>query len=193
MTYMLEDFQKAGGCGKSTVYATFKLCGITSKPDNAYTKEELERFKLARQMKKERKSDEEIADYFKVNLNCAAQQEEDEVNDCVAASAEEAAEIIDMQVAETMVGMYRGSAKKLVNAAPALAVQCLVEELNSSATKQRFAQLRSQLETGGGSPTAFLLQMAKSHRLAPSKLNSTSLPAASTESSNAEPENDGSS
>jgi hypothetical protein len=192
MTYMLEDFQKVGGCGKSTVYATFKLCGITSKGDNVYTKEELERFKLARQMKKERKSDKEIADYFKVNLK-TAQQEDSEVDDYVAASCEEAVDIVDMQVAETMVGMYRGSAKKLVNAAPALAVQCLVEELNSEATKQRFAQLRSQLESAGGSPTAFLLQMAKSRRLAPSKLNSISLPAASTESSNTEQDSDGNS
>lgn len=181
MGYTHEDLQRAGQCGRSVMYATLRLCGVFSKKDGEYTEEDLARFTLARQMKRERRSDREIADYFKVNLK-SAEQEDEEAAEYAAAEAEEAVDIVDVQVAETMVGMYRGSARKFVTSAPALAMRCIVEELNSEASRQKFSELRSQLESSGGSPTTFLLQMAQNRQLAASNPNSISLPAALTES-----------
>lgn len=190
MSYTHEDFQKVGRCGRTVMYSTFKLCGIAPNKEGGYTEEDMERFKLARKMKKERKSDEDIAEYFKVNLRSAVEDEDEEVADYTAAGAEQAGDAVDVHLAETMVGMYRGSAKKLSDIAPAVAVHCLVEELNSEATRQKFANLRSQLENGGGSSAAFLLRMVHSQQLAPSKQSSTSLPPAFGESLKQEQPND---
>lgn len=185
MSYTYEDFQRVGKCGRSTMFNTFKLCGIPTRKDGEYTEEDLSRFKTARHMKKEeRKSDREIADFFKVSLRSA--EAEEEAAAYASVGAEEATDVAEMQVAETMVGIYKHSAKKLATAAPALAMRCLAEELASEEVRQQFAALRSQLETSGGSPTAFLLQMAQSHQLTPSKPSSISLPPASNDSS--EPE-----
>lgn len=182
MSYTHADFQKAGRCGRSVMYSTFKLCGIDPRSDE-YDDQDMERFKLARQMKRERKNDEEIADYFKVDLRSASQKEVEENSGYVESEAEEATDIVDVQVAEAMIGMYRGSAKKLANAAPVLAARCIVEELNSKEVRQGFAQLRDQFENSGGNPTAFLLQMARNRPQIASSQNFASLPEASTESS----------
>ena len=93
------------------MYATFKLCGIAPNKEGGYTEDDLERFKLARKMKKERKSDEETASDFKVNLRSAVEEEDEEVADYTATGAEQAGDAVDAHLAETMVGIYRASAK----------------------------------------------------------------------------------
>lgn len=160
--YSKKALEEKFNVSDNTVYKTLQVCGLGTKKQE-YSEEEIANFFVpARTMLDAGKTYKEVKEYFHMKLQgTVAEPQEDEEFDAegfAANQATDAGDAVSVAVAQTVADMVQDSVREVLPYVPALVVQTLNQELNSSEFKESFNRVRSQIKTNKGSGAAFLLQ-----------------------------------